>query len=197
MTAGVDLSAATAVATSTRRPSHRTMQRSTARDSALTLTELSCLASEFGDFFASGGLWRTWRQLSPPRSGNGRAGWSSRLYADDGVDVWLVTWGASQRTRPHGHGRSGAALTVVHGELEIVRGRRAAPLTREVLRAGDTATTRPGIVHDVHNTTDEVTVSIHAYSPALPCRTEPTVGTSGLGVVRAIADSTRAAEARR
>src|SRR3954471_8652802 len=59
-----------------------------------------------------------WRQRIRFRT-EGR--WWTRLHGDHVLDVWLLTWLADQSTDLHDHGASGAAFTVVQGELGEVR----------------------------------------------------------------------------
>lgn len=97
--------------------------------------------------------------------------WSTRLVADDEVDVWLISWTPGVSTELHDHAGSLGALTVVSGSLAEYRwtGR---DLRARTLDAGDQASFPLGWVHDVmRNPTTPVTVeptlSVHAYSPPL------------------------------
>ena len=92
--------------------------------------------------------------------------WWTRLQGDHVLDIWLLTWLVDQSTDLHDHGPSGAAFTVVRGELTEVR--TSGPLEEQRrLAAGSTATVEPGVIHDVRNPRGAPAVSIHAYSPPL------------------------------
>ncbi|MDX1870543.1 cysteine dioxygenase family protein [Mycolicibacterium sp. 120266] len=117
--------------------------------------------------------------------------WYSRLYGDDELDIWLISWVPDRSTELHDHGGSLGALTVVSGALTETRWNGEA-LKRRRLRAGDQAAFPLGWVHDVvwapsaagwgyHPLAGEsvatggsvgvpaapVTLSVHAYSPPL------------------------------
>ena len=98
--------------------------------------------------------------------------WYRRLYGDDELDLWLISWVPARSTELHDHGGSLGALTVVSGALEETRwdGRG---LRQRTLEAGDQAAFPLGWVHDVVRAADEPatvshpTLSVHAYSPPL------------------------------
>lgn len=94
--------------------------------------------------------------------------WYIRLYGDDELDIWLISWAPERSTELHDHAGSLGALTVVSGSLAETRwdGRE---LRERRLDAGDQAGFPLGWVHDVQwaPSTDSVTLSVHAYSPPL------------------------------
>ncbi|MBN9635543.1 MAG: cysteine dioxygenase family protein, partial [Actinobacteria bacterium] len=98
--------------------------------------------------------------------------WYRRLYGDDELDLWLISWVPERSTELHDHGGSLGALTVVSGALAETRwdGRR---LRQRTLAAGDQAAFPLGWVHDVVRAGGEQpapsqpTLSVHAYSPPL------------------------------
>lgn len=95
--------------------------------------------------------------------------WFTRLYADDDLDVWLISWVADHATELHDHAGSLGALTVLSGTLHERRwdGTR---LRRRLLEAGDQAAFPLGCVHDVTVAEDgnwPETLSVNAYSPPL------------------------------
>lgn len=97
--------------------------------------------------------------------------WYNRLYGDDELDIWLISWVPDRSTELHDHGGSLGALTVVSGALTETRWNGAA-LKRRRLRAGDQAAFPLGWVHDVVWAPSPVraaptTLSVHAYSPPL------------------------------
>ncbi len=47
--------------------------------------------------------------------------WSTRLHADDDVDVWLISWVPERNTELHDHAGSFGALTVLSGSLTEFR----------------------------------------------------------------------------
>ncbi|MBV8861116.1 MAG: cysteine dioxygenase family protein [Mycobacterium sp.] len=75
-------------------------------------------------------------------------GWFARLYNDDEVDIWLISWVPGQSTELHDHGGSLGALTLLSGSLDEFRwdGER---LRLRRLEAGDQAGFPLGWVHDV------------------------------------------------
>ncbi|RAV13927.1 cysteine dioxygenase [Mycolicibacterium sp. GF69] len=97
--------------------------------------------------------------------------WFVRLYGDDELDLWLISWVPDRSTEMHDHGGSLGALTVVSGALRETRwdGRE---LRHRRLTAGDQAAFPLGWVHDVVWAPDTSapiapTLSVHAYSPPL------------------------------
>ena len=96
--------------------------------------------------------------------------WYSRLYGDDELDIWLISWVPDKSTELHDHGGSLGALTVVSGALQETRWDGHGLRSRE-LTAGDQAGFPLGWVHDVvwapAPTPAPVTLSVHAYSPPL------------------------------
>ena len=67
--------------------------------------------------------------------------WFTRLYGDDELDIWLISWVPDRSTEMHDHGGSLGALTVVSGTLretrwdgEPLRRRRLGPAIRPASR---------------------------------------------------------------
>lgn len=105
----------------------------------------------------------------PPRDER----WFTRLYGDDELDLWLISWVADRSTEMHDHGGSLGALTVVSGALRETRWNGEA-LRHRRLAAGDQAAFPLGWVHDVvwapggdASAPVTPTLSVHAYSPPL------------------------------
>jgi hypothetical protein len=95
--------------------------------------------------------------------------WHQRIYRDQRVDVWLISWLPSQGTQLHDHGGSAGAFTVLSGELSeaVHRQRAAEPLLEQVRPAGSAIGFGPHYVHDVRNLGSTPAISVHAYSPPL------------------------------
>ncbi|WP_375001825.1 hypothetical protein [Aeromicrobium sp. CTD01-1L150] len=94
--------------------------------------------------------------------------WHVRLYRDDCVDLWLISWTTEQGTQLHDHGGSGGAFTVVTGTLqESVWASGSRRLVDNDRNAGDTIGFGEHYVHDVRNVHEQTAVSVHAYSPPL------------------------------
>lgn len=100
--------------------------------------------------------------------------WSHRLYADDDLDVWLISWTPGRSTLLHDHAGSLGALTVLSGALREIRW-TGSDLRERILRPGDQAAFPVGWVHDVERVPGadpsagpmDPTLSVHAYSPPL------------------------------
>jgi len=114
--------------------------------------------------------------------------WSTRLHADDDMDIWLISWTPDQSTTLHDHGGSSGALTVVDGSLtELTAGPNDLHrLTRQELRPGRVRTFGPRHVHDVINARVGPAVSVHAYSPPLRSMTSYATGAYGLRRIRTV-----------
>lgn len=102
--------------------------------------------------------------------------WATRLWGDDDVDVWLISWVPERSTELHDHAGSLGALTVVSGAL-AERSWDGEALRERRIDAGGQASFDRGWVHDVtrhadaHDAAsgeaDTPTLSVHAYSPPL------------------------------
>ncbi|MGB8406599.1 MAG: cysteine dioxygenase family protein [Mycobacterium sp.] len=94
--------------------------------------------------------------------------WYLRLYGDDELDIWLISWVPERSTELHDHAGSLGALTVVSGALTETRW-DGQELRERQLIAGDQAGFPLGWVHDVEwaPSRETVTLSVHAYSPPL------------------------------
>jgi hypothetical protein len=99
--------------------------------------------------------------------------WATRLFSDEEVDLWLISWVPDRSTELHDHAGSLGALTVLSGALSEFRwnGRE---LRERTLTAGDQAAFPLGWVHDVVRASGatasgplDPTLSVHAYSPPL------------------------------
>lgn len=128
------------------------------------------LEGRFDHLLPAGGIWPTGER------------WSTRLHADDDVDVWLISWVPDRSTELHDHAGSLGALTVLSGSLVEYRW-AGDGLKRRRLDAGDQASFPLGWVHDVmrapasitgqerslrsDSMTPHPTLSVHAYSPPL------------------------------
>ncbi len=99
--------------------------------------------------------------------------WHQRIYRDQRVDVWLISWLPDQGTQLHDHGGSAGSLTVISGELvEAVYSETASGALRERRHeAGRSIGFDRRYVHDVRNLSDAPAVSVHAYSPPLTSMT--------------------------
>lgn len=102
---------------------------------------------------------------------NEQTRWHERIYRDESVDVWLISWLPSQGTQLHDHGGSSGAFTVVSGQLEeavfIANGPKSGTLRDRVHPAGMSVGFDERYIHDVRNTSSAMAVSVHAYSSPL------------------------------
>lgn len=100
--------------------------------------------------------------------------WARRLYADEDLDVWLISWVPERSTDLHDHAGSLGALTVISGAVTEQRW-TGSELRERVLVAGDQAAFPLGWVHEVTRAPESApnagpldpTLSVHAYSPPL------------------------------
>ena len=101
--------------------------------------------------------------------------WHQRIYRDQRVDVWLISWLPDQGTQLHDHGGSSGSFTVISGQLSeavyVRSGRLAGQLREREHKAGRSVGFDGRYVHDVRNLSDAPAVSVHAYSPALTSMT--------------------------
>jgi Cysteine dioxygenase type I len=109
--------------------------------------------------------------------------WFARLYGDDELDVWLISWVPGRATKLHDHAGSLGAVTLLSGALSEYRW-DGSQLRYRRLEAGDQAGFPLGWVHDVvwAQPSAEVggpTLSVHAYSPPLTAMSYYSVTGSG------------------
>jgi mannose-6-phosphate isomerase-like protein (cupin superfamily) len=100
--------------------------------------------------------------------------WHQRIYRDQRLDVWLISWLPTQGTQLHDHGGSSGSFTVLSGSLaETVAAARGGPVREEHFTRGpgDSVGFGPRYIHDVRNTSDEPAVSVHVYSAPLSSMT--------------------------
>ncbi|MCU1655531.1 MAG: hypothetical protein JWO57_187 [Pseudonocardiales bacterium] len=102
--------------------------------------------------------------------------WHQRIYRDQRLDVWLISWLPSQGTQLHDHGGSSGSFTVLSGvlaEAVFVGGRDGSGgrLSEHGHPPGSSVGFGPHYVHDVRNLGDEPAVSVHAYSRPLASMT--------------------------
>jgi predicted metal-dependent enzyme (double-stranded beta helix superfamily) len=108
--------------------------------------------------------------------------WYERIQADDGFEVWLISWLPGQSTGFHDHGGSAGAFSVVWGSLdECVVPRSGSRVLVNQVTSGSVQSFGPRYVHDVRNSaTGSVAVSVHAYSPPLSSMTRYNLTPGGL-----------------
>ena len=103
---------------------------------------------------------------TPPGCGPGRERVFEQVLVTDTYDVWVIGWPPGTSVGLHDHDDAGAAVCVVAGELSEIRpDRPGSPVWR--LRAGQSVTVEPGVVHDVANQSGAWATSVHVYSPPL------------------------------
>jgi predicted metal-dependent enzyme (double-stranded beta helix superfamily) len=136
------------------------------------------LAAKVRQLTATPAEWVTRVRLDP----EGR--WYERIQADDGFEVWLISWLPGQSTGFHDHGSSAGAFGVVWGSLdECVLPRSGAGIQVNQVTSGTVRSFGQRHVHDVRNSaTGTVAVSVHAYSPPLSSMTRYDRTPAGLAV---------------
>lgn len=99
--------------------------------------------------------------------------WHQRIYRDQRLDVWILSWLPAQGTQLHDHGGSNGAFSVISGTLtETVAATGGSAATVDLVReAGSSAGFGARYVHDVRNLGDEPAISVHAYSHPLTSMT--------------------------
>ncbi|MCW2497384.1 cysteine dioxygenase family protein [Jatrophihabitans sp.] len=100
-----------------------------------------------------------------------RERWHQRLYRDQRVDVWLISWLPTQGTELHDHGGSSGAFTVIDGTLTEAVVAGGSRLVDSAHEAGSSVGFGRRYIHDVRNLHEAAAVSVHAYSPPLTSMT--------------------------
>jgi predicted metal-dependent enzyme (double-stranded beta helix superfamily) len=97
-----------------------------------------------------------------------RQRWYQRLSRDHEQEVWLLSWLPGQDTGYHDHGESAGAFAVASGALgEQTLPAGAREPVRVTMMQGTVRSFGPGHIHAVANSSRQLAVSIHAYSPPL------------------------------
>lgn len=89
-----------------------------------------------------------------------------RLFADDEVEVRLLTWLPGQGSDLHDHGGSAGCMRIIEGSLweRIAFGHS---LVESRWDSGEASSFRNDIIHDVKNHGNVPAVTLHAYRPAI------------------------------
>jgi predicted metal-dependent enzyme (double-stranded beta helix superfamily) len=93
--------------------------------------------------------------------------WWSRLALTEEVELWLLSWLPGQHTEPHDHGGASGAFSVVLGTLSETYRYPGSPIAQRTHNLGSTIGFGAGRAHQVWNTSQEKTATVHAYSPPL------------------------------
>jgi predicted metal-dependent enzyme (double-stranded beta helix superfamily) len=129
-----------------------------ATPSMLTPTELAVLVE---DLAADASYWQPLVRPEPAQRHFGL------MHRDDQCEIWVMTWMHGHDTGFHDHGGSAGAIAVVSGTLVEERLTFAGPPCKRMLSAGDRFAFTAAHVHRMRSDSDDVAVSIHAYSPPL------------------------------
>ncbi len=116
--------------------------------------------------------------------------WHQRIYRDQRIDIWLISWLPSQGTELHDHGGSSGAFSVLSGTLteSVPCGYADGRVQiRDTARpAGETVKFGRHYIHDVRNCGVEAAISVHAYSPPLSSMTYYDVAGGDLVAARSV-----------
>ena len=90
-----------------------------------------------------------------------------RIYIDDQIEVFIITWNKNQETKVHDHSENGCFLKILEGTLEEnVFSNDLNNVKKRLLKKGNISYMCNKIgLHSVKNNSDEICVSIHIYSP--------------------------------
>ena len=90
-----------------------------------------------------------------------------RIYIDDEIEVFIITWNKNQETKIHNHAKNGCFLKILEGSLveNVFNFDNLNKSGTKILRKGDISYMDDSIgLHSVKNL-DDISVSIHIYSP--------------------------------
>ena len=90
-----------------------------------------------------------------------------QIWDEDQVNAWVICWSTDQDTGFHDHHKSGAAISVISGEVHEDRMRLGAQPRSRTFRAGETFAVPADAIHRVLHSGSGPAVTIHAYSPPL------------------------------
>jgi quercetin dioxygenase-like cupin family protein len=89
------------------------------------------------------------------------------LWDDENVNAWLICWAQDDDTGFHDHDASGAAITVIDGQVREDRLRLNGEPSTTFSGPGALITIPPNAIHRVLHAGEVPAVTIHAYSPPL------------------------------
>ena len=90
-----------------------------------------------------------------------------RIYIDDEIEVFIITWNKNQETKIHNHAKNGCFLKILEGSLveNVFNFDNLNKSGTKILRKGDISYMDDSIgLHSVKKL-DDISVSIHIYSP--------------------------------
>ena len=90
-----------------------------------------------------------------------------RIYIDDEIEVFIITWNKNQETKIHNHAKNWCFLKILEGSLveNVFNFDNLNKSGTKILRKGDISYMDDSIgLHSVKNL-DDISVSIHIYSP--------------------------------
>ena len=90
-----------------------------------------------------------------------------RIYIDDEIEVFIITWNKNQETKIHNHAKNGCFLKILEGSLveNVFNFDNLNKSGTKILRKGDISYMDDSIgLHSIKNL-DDISVSIHIYSP--------------------------------
>lgn len=88
------------------------------------------------------------------------------VYRDDDLEILVLTWDSQQTSGIHDHPSNGCVVKILSGELnEEVYTTRGKQCCRKLKK--DSVNYQEGIdgIHNIINVTDNISVSLHIYSP--------------------------------
>ena len=90
-----------------------------------------------------------------------------RIYIDDEIEVFIITWNKNKETKIHNHAKNGCFLKILEGSLveNVFNFDNLNKSGTKILRKGDISYMDDSIgLHSIKNL-DDISVSIHIYSP--------------------------------
>lgn len=88
-----------------------------------------------------------------------------RIYIDDEIEVFIITWGKNQEAKMHNHSENGCFLKILEGSLEETIYSNNENIKR-ILTKGSISYMNDNIgLHSVVNLDNVLCVSLHIYSP--------------------------------
>jgi len=98
--------------------------------------------------------------------------WYEPLFAEEGLDAWLLWWSCGGDIDLHDHGGASGAIYVLDGSLVETSGTpRSHRLRVRTIQAGGSIAFGPDHVHDIVNSGAVPAVSLHVYGPRLEAMT--------------------------
>ena len=90
-----------------------------------------------------------------------------KIFENDNVDIYIITWNVSQKANIHDHSDNGCWLKILDGNLiERIYDSQLNLIKTNILKKDDISFMKNDIgFHSIENSSENICVTLHVYSP--------------------------------